>query len=77
MKNIAGKLNEVNIQDKKAIKEHVHQVKNHVYERKRKEELKVCPRCGGKLVVIDGQYGKFYGCSNYPKCRYKLSYRAR
>ena len=77
VKNIAGKLNEVNIQDIKARKEHVHQVKNHVYERKRKENSKVCPRCGGNLVVIDGQYGKFYGCSNYPKCRYKLSYGAR
>lgn len=29
-----------------------------------------CPRCGGKLVERSGRYGKFYGCSNYPKCKY-------
>ncbi len=30
----------------------------------------ICPRCGGKLVRREGKYGTFYGCSNYPKCRY-------
>lgn len=30
----------------------------------------ICPRCGGKLVERQGKYGKFIGCSNYPKCRY-------
>ena len=29
-----------------------------------------CPRCGGKLVYRSGQYGEFYGCSNYPKCKF-------
>lgn len=23
-----------------------------------------------KLVVRNGKFGKFIGCSNYPKCRY-------
>ncbi len=30
----------------------------------------VCPKCGGSLVERKGKYGKFLGCSNYPKCRY-------
>ena len=35
----------------------------------------VCPRCGGKLVKRISRRGehagsKFWGCSNYPKCRY-------
>ena len=29
-----------------------------------------CPRCGGKLVLRSGRYGQFYGCSNYPKCKF-------
>ena len=29
-----------------------------------------CPRCGGDLVLRSGNYGDFYGCSNYPRCRY-------
>lgn len=31
----------------------------------------ICPLCGGKLILRNGKYGPFYGCSNYPKCRYK------
>ncbi len=31
---------------------------------------KKCPKCeNGKLVLRQSVYGKFYGCSNYPKCR--------
>ena len=36
----------------------------------------VCPRCGGKLILINGPYGKFYGCSNYRSlnCTFKKKY---
>lgn len=29
-----------------------------------------CPDCGSPLQVRMGRYGKFIGCSNYPKCKY-------
>lgn len=29
-----------------------------------------CPRCGSKLVKRNGNYGEFYGCKNYPTCRF-------
>lgn len=29
-----------------------------------------CPKCDGQLTLKSGRYGKFYGCSNYPECRY-------
>ncbi|HHX76131.1 MAG TPA: type I DNA topoisomerase, partial [Acholeplasmataceae bacterium] len=29
---------------------------------------KICPNCGGNLVIRKSKYGEFYGCSNYPKC---------
>ena len=32
-----------------------------------------CPRCGGDLVLREGKYGQFFGCSNYPKCKYILN----
>ena len=32
-----------------------------------------CPRCGGNLVLRNGKYGQFYGCSNYPRCNYILN----
>lgn len=30
----------------------------------------ICPRCGGKLVLRHGKYGQFYGCENYPNCKF-------
>jgi restriction system protein len=33
-------------------------------------KIKNCPKCGGNLIERTGKYGKFYGCSNYPKCQY-------
>lgn len=71
---IADRLNKVKIQDRESKKEHVHHVRNSDSKRKEKEKSLVCPRCSGDLVVRDGPYGRFYGCSNYPKCKYKLSY---
>ena len=32
----------------------------------------ICPECGGHLVQRNRRYGSFYGCSNYPKCRYTI-----
>lgn len=31
---------------------------------------KFCPKCGGQLIKRDSKFGKFFGCSNYPKCHY-------
>jgi restriction system protein len=40
-------------------------------EKNNKEnKSKDCPKCGGRLEERAGKYGKFYGCSNYPKCKY-------
>jgi len=30
----------------------------------------ICPKCGGTLVERTGKFGSFYGCSNYPRCKY-------
>jgi DNA topoisomerase-1 len=31
---------------------------------------KKCPKCDGNLLLRSSIYGKFYGCSNYPKCKH-------
>lgn len=49
---------------------HVENVKSQIARRKEAIANGRCPRCGGKLVLRNGQYGKFYGCQNYPQCRY-------
>lgn len=74
VRDISDRLSNVTIRDRKADKEHVYQVQTQLYERKQKERSLICPKCEGDLVVRNGKYGKFYGCSNYPKCRYTLPY---
>ena len=44
-------------------------------ENKAEEKGKLCPKCGGRLVLRTTKNGehkgeKFWGCSNFPKCRY-------
>ena len=41
----------------------------------RQADTTVCPRCGGKLILRIAKSGgyegnRFYGCSNYPRCRF-------
>lgn len=30
----------------------------------------VCPTCGGILCKRKGRFGEFFGCGNYPKCKF-------
>lgn len=34
------------------------------------QQTRICPDCGSKLIKRNGKYGEFYGCSNYPKCKF-------
>lgn len=34
------------------------------------ETDEICEKCGAKLVIREGRYGKFTACSNYPKCKF-------
>lgn len=70
---IVDRLRKVSIDDKQARKQHVEQIRSNVKERETKEESLICLKCGGKMLKRRGQYGEFYGCSNYPKCRNKLN----
>jgi DNA topoisomerase-1 len=33
-------------------------------------EGRTCPKCDSPLIIRQGRYGKFIGCSAYPKCKY-------
>jgi len=35
---------------------------------KKKDKKKTCPECGSEMVLRNGKYGKFYGCTSYPDC---------
>ncbi|MDW8104816.1 MAG: type I DNA topoisomerase [Armatimonadota bacterium] len=34
-----------------------------------KETDYTCPTCGAKMLLREGRYGKFLGCSRYPECK--------
>ncbi len=54
-------------------------IPNSVSEKKKKESAKVCPLCGGALVLRVAKFGpkpgsQFYGCKNFPDCHYTEPY---
>ena len=49
---------------------HKQYVREVVSQKKQEVNLGYCPRCNGILVRRKGKYGDFYGCSNYPDCKY-------
>lgn len=61
------------VASKEETKEHIQEVKTTIKETKKKIKAGTCPKCGGELVLRKGKYGKFYGCSNYPKCRFTVT----
>ena len=39
------------------------------YKEQPVESDEVCEKCGAKMLIREGRFGKFLGCSNFPKCR--------
>ena len=74
VRNIYDYLLAHNVEDKNAKKEHIYNVRHNELKRDIAVESGICPRCGGTLMLRQGKYGKFYGCSNYPKCKYTTPY---
>lgn len=57
---------------KEARKEHKQNVIAYKENLEEMKKQKICPYCKTPLVLRKGKYGEFYGCSNYPKCKYIL-----
>lgn len=56
--------------EKGATCEHKYNALRKQYDSQNKIQHGVCPRCGGRLVERQGRYGFFFGCSNYPRCKF-------
>ncbi len=70
LEKVVNRINQARIHEKHADVEHIYNVNNTLYIREKKKQLLICPRCGGRLIKRNGKYGRFYGCSNYPNCKY-------
>ena len=51
-------------------RKHIQSVQDRIIRREIEISHGFCPQCNGRLVLRQSKYGQFYGCSNYPKCKY-------
>lgn len=70
VERLTKKLSESIIIDPERKEKHIRSVKQSITEREQKVANLICPRCKGKLVERKGKYGRFLGCSNYPRCKF-------
>ena len=71
VEQIHDRLKDMNVEDEQIRMDHVDRIEWNKKIRKMKEKVLICPKCGGDLIKRKGRYGEFYGCKNFPKCRYK------
>lgn len=72
VKSIVSIIENANIKDKQARKNHIENIHKTIVEQQIKKENLICPRCNAELRLRTGKNGKFYGCSNYPRCRFTM-----
>ena len=70
VKRIVAHLQRSNITTQNRRKEHTKRVRQVTAYYENALAAGICPRCGGRLVKRKGAYSSFYGCSNYPRCKY-------
>lgn len=71
VKAIRNKIYEVKLKpSRKTAKQHLVGVRSAQIHRENAIREGRCPRCGGQLTLRQGQFGRFYGCSNYPRCKF-------
>ncbi|MCM1321360.1 MAG: NERD domain-containing protein [Bacteroides sp.] len=63
---IVSLLESRNIESKENKKAHVREIRNTIAENL------ICPKCNSELKLRHGKYGAFYGCPNYPRCRFTM-----
>lgn len=74
LEKIKSILESSEITERSARREHIQNIKQNIAANDIKKRNLICPRCNGELKLRNGKNGKFYGCSNYPRCRFTMSY---
>ena len=67
---VIEQITENNLSSPESQAHHIQKIDQNKERRTHLIECGICPRCGANLVVRNGRYGQFMGCSNYPKCRF-------
>lgn len=72
---IYNRISAVNSSTTFSQKQHIRSIKGKIKERNESIKHGSCPHCGGELILRKGKYGKFQGCSNFPKCRFTMNFQ--
>ncbi|WP_453989980.1 NERD domain-containing protein [Bacillus nitroreducens] len=72
VQHITAKLERVLKADGNKKKQHVKNIKDSQRFYQYKINANICPKCGSDLVERNSKFGRFLGCSTYPKCRFVL-----
>lgn len=67
---ISNSILRANIVDGEEKSRHIKDVQEKIIEYNFLKSKMICPKCKNTLVVRKGKYGDFYGCSNYPYCKF-------
>lgn len=70
VQTVISLLEENNVRDIVDDRQHVKNLRTAAREVNATIKSGICPKCGGNLIKRKGKYGTFYGCSNYPNCRF-------
>lgn len=70
VERLSQKLSENIVTDPGRKQKHIRSVRQNITERELQVANMICPRCKGELVERQGKYGRFLGCSNYPRCKF-------
>ena len=70
---IYNRLSKINLVGEEYENNHLQSIEERFLEKEMTLREGRCPRCGGELKLRNGKYGAFYGCSNYPNCKFTHS----
>lgn len=72
VKDIANQIQKSNMLGLDVKMEHVRNIRSIINEKQQAIQYGSCPKCTtGKLTERSGPYGRFKGCSNFPRCTFK------
>lgn len=72
---IYNKIIKINMVNEEVENKHIQSISERQKDKENTIKQGKCPLCGGELKLRKGKYGEFFGCSNYPNC--KFTYNGR
>jgi predicted RNA-binding Zn-ribbon protein involved in translation (DUF1610 family) len=68
--DIFHKINSYNLVETYDSRQHIKSIKQMVKKRESAIAKNKCPQCGGDLIMRNGKFGKFLGCTSFPRCKF-------